>query len=137
MASGAGHSLVPKNINPTTNPNNTEYWRSSLEIFGSPFADDTNEIFELISNLKNSNSEISIYPNPTSSIIYIYNKNNDPLFEILLTNMNGQLIYMQQINNNNNLFMLNLFELGIKQGVYLLKLTTNNEIITKKIIYQE
>lgn len=76
------------------------------------------------------NKSVSVFPNPTNS-----NKINIQagiaIDEIDLFNLNGQLI--QQIKkpvfNNENYSLDNL-----KQGFYFLKIESNNQFITKKVI---
>ncbi len=89
-------------------------------IWGAPLASDS---FEL-------NANISVYPNP--AIDNKININADVLIdEIEITNINGQLI--QKINLP--VFVNNTFSLeNLPQGFYFLKLTSNNQTITKKVI---
>ena len=76
------------------------------------------------------NKSVSVFPNPTNS-----NKINIQagiaIDEIDLFNLNGQLI--QQIKNpifNNENYSLD----NLKQGFYFLKIESNNQFITKKVI---
>jgi endonuclease I len=89
-------------------------------IWGSPLQTET---FELL-------SAISVYPNPAiDNRITI--ESETVLDEIDLISINGQL--MQQIKNpssNNNTYSLE----NLPQGFYFLKLSSNNESITKKVI---
>ena len=89
-------------------------------IWGSPLQTET---FELL-------SAISVYPNPVvDNRITI--ESETILDEIDLISINGQL--MQQIKNpssNNNSYLLE----NLPQGFYFLKLSSNNESITKKVI---
>ena len=76
------------------------------------------------------NSDLNIYPNPTSdSKINISSKVT--IDEIEVININGQLL--QKIKNpvfeNNNYTLENL-----NKGFYFLKLTSDNQTLTKKII---
>ncbi|MCZ8196841.1 MAG: endonuclease [Flavobacterium sp.] len=89
-------------------------------IWGSPLQTET---FELL-------SAISVYPNPAvDNRITI--ESETVLDEIDLISINGQL--MQQIKyptSNNNTYTLE----NLPQGFYFLKLSSNNESITKKVI---
>lgn len=76
------------------------------------------------------NANISVYPNPSND--HKININSEiSIDEIELINLNGQLI--QKINNP--FFVNNTFELnGLSQGFYFLKMTSENQSLTKKII---
>lgn len=89
-------------------------------IWGSPLASDS---FAL-------NAGISVYPNPANDHKIFINSNIN-IDEIELVNLNGQLI--QVIKKPT--FINNTFELNdLTQGFYLLKLTSENQYLTKKVI---
>ena len=70
---------------------------------------------------------ISIYPNPTSEMIYIKSNVSSNYH---LYNMIGQKIISGQINEGDN-------ELNLRQysnGIYFIKFIKNNRDYTKKII---
>lgn len=73
---------------------------------------------------------VVVYPNPSND--HRVNISSDlPLDEIQLININGQI--MQQIkkpNSQNNTYTLD----NLPQGFYFLKLSTDNQSVTKKII---
>ncbi len=75
-------------------------------------------------------SRVNVYPNPSNNkTINIQSENN--IDSIELVNINGQL--MQSIKNpvfQNNTYTLT----NLPQGFYLLKLTSENQSITKKVI---
>ncbi|MFT5753943.1 MAG: endonuclease I [Flavobacterium sp.] len=74
--------------------------------------------------------EISVYPNPTNEN-RISIETEIALDEIQLINLNGQLI--QVINKpafNNNTYTLD----NLPQGFYLLRLSSENQSVTKKIL---
>jgi len=75
-------------------------------------------------------NEVSFYPNPTSNVLNI-NFNNYKIEDVQLINNQGQVIVKLKTNGANNT------ELDMKDlntGVYYLKLTSNDNSITKKII---
>jgi endonuclease I len=89
-------------------------------IWGLPLA---NETFDMVAS-------IAVYPNPTSTHkISIESQNT--IDDIQLININGQI--MQEIKNpvfENHTYNLE----NLPQGFYFLKLSANNQTLTKKII---
>ncbi len=73
-------------------------------------------------------NQLTIYPNPTSDIVRIDYSMNEK-FDIQLFAMNGKLIY--QLNQQEGFAYLNLLDLNIPKGIYLIRV--NNQ--TKKIIF--
>ncbi len=75
-------------------------------------------------------SSISIYPNPTNNH-KINIESETEVDEIQLVNINGQLIqYIKKPIPNNHTYALE----NLPQGFYVLKLTSNNQSIIKKVI---
>ncbi len=73
------------------------------------------------------NSDINVYPNPASGIIYI--STIDKITAVQLTDISNRIITVEY---NNTCQCLNLE--NIATGIYLLKIYTKNKIYTKKII---
>ncbi len=81
-------------------------------------------------NTFDSASSVSIYPNPTNNHSVTISTNTT-VEEIQLININGQIV--QQIKQpvfENKTFALE----NLPQGFYFLKLTSNNQSITKKVL---
>jgi endonuclease I len=78
------------------------------------------------------NSEVLIYPNPSNEN-YINIQSKISFDEIQVTNVNGQIIrdFKNPIFNNENYIIDNL-----PKGFYLIRLTVENQSLTKKIILQ-
>src|SRR5690606_4996935 len=78
----------------------------------------------------NTLAAVAVYPNPSND--HRINISSDVVLdEIQLINVNGQI--MQQIkkpNNQNNTYTLD----NLPQGFYLLRLSAENQTITKKVI---
>lgn len=72
-------------------------------------------------------SNINIYPNPTSDVIYISNAENTiiNIYDII-----GNLVYSS--NNTKNLNVINLSNLP--NGNYIVKVQSETEIVTEKIV---
>ncbi len=68
-------------------------------------------------------TDINVYPNPASDIIYI---NSTGLPEVQIISINGKLI------NTFNASEINIS--GLKNGIYFLKIITDDKIFVKKII---
>ena len=81
-----------------------------------------------------SNTEISVYPNPASSILNIQfssPKNNE---EIFITDVFGKEVYHQTIPNNSSNQQINISQLS--EGVYFYRLTDNKETVRGKFVKQ-
>ncbi|MBN1130097.1 MAG: lamin tail domain-containing protein [Chitinispirillaceae bacterium] len=71
LADGEGWSLVSDSPNPTGDPDNASYWRSSFKQHGSPGKDDPNIIVV--------NEVLTHTDPPQEDAIELYNPNNDPV----------------------------------------------------------
>ena len=71
-------------------------------------------------------AEITIYPNPTSDIIYVVTNQLTPL-NYLLYDLNGRVIFSGQIENNSSIDVSLL-----QNGIYLIHIPSLNEV--KKLI---
>jgi endonuclease I len=99
-------------------------------IWGGPVAENRWPSLILSTTKLDFFDTISVYPNPTNNSKININS-SITLDEIDLININGQLI--QQIKNplfNNDSYSLE----NLQKGFYFLKLYSNNQLITKKII---
>jgi hypothetical protein len=75
------------------------------------------------------NTELSIFPNPTSGIVYL--KGASMVEKVLVYNALGQLV--ESVNNNSKSVLS--IDLGTMKGLYLLKITdASGEQITKRVI---
>ena len=76
-----------------------------------------------------------IFPNPTSDKIYIRSDNSEnEVIEVSVYNLNGQLLYHDNIdlNTQNNIHQIDIS--NYKKGVYLLKVTSSSGTFTNRII---
>lgn len=71
-------------------------------------------------------SEVTIYPNPTTGIVYF--KNIDPKAKIEIYNLNGALVKRVEMKNN----QINIKDLTT--GTYIIKIITDDKINTIKIV---
>lgn len=79
------------------------------------------------SNDYSKSLNVNIYPNPTKGIVYVEIEEN---VKVEITNLQGQVVKMETLNNMTNSIDLN----GINSGVYLVKVTTKEKFIVKKLI---
>lgn len=71
-------------------------------------------------------NKFSVYPNPSSNVINI--RTDEIIDKTQLINTLGQII----INTKTNTNQLNIN--SVKPGIYLLKIYSNNKVVTKKVI---
>ncbi len=76
----------------------------------------------------NSLSEISIFPNPTSGILNINATEVNSSVEVF--NVIGEKVYSNTLVKGSNSLDLS----GLSNGSYFVKMNSNNQIITKKVI---
>ncbi|MFM1828087.1 MAG: Secretion system C-terminal sorting domain [Bacteroidota bacterium] len=87
--------------------------------------------------LPNSNTSVSIYPNPFTSIINLNIKSDDIQdIQIIVKNMLGQLVYQQAytLMSNNDVVQINLNQLSVGPYVIEVNNTNHNLLLTEKII---
>ena len=87
----------------------------------------TSIITELDNNI-DLNSKVNIYPNPTSNHISIDTELN--ISEINIIDITGKIVMITK-ENTNTINIVNLSD-----GIYFIKLTTDERIITKKFVKQ-
>jgi hypothetical protein len=72
--------------------------------------------------------EATIYPNPTSGLLFISNASAGSLFQLI--NLNGQIIMSGTLSQDNSTLDLSAFEMG----VYFLKIQTSQQVEFLQII---
>ncbi len=77
------------------------------------------------------NENLKIYPNPTSENLYINSENEIKSIEVL--SIDGKLVYSNSSINQKDFELKKLSNL---KGYYLMKISTDNSIITRKILFQ-
>jgi len=80
--------------------------------------------------IKKKNSEIVLSPNPFDSHINI-NNTLENINEIKVYNINGQCVYTIQPSSKNN---IEVNTTGWEKGIYFISITTDNQVITRKLI---
>lgn len=86
--------------------------------------------------LTTSISKVSIFPNPfADQISVIFSLNNKTIIDIEMISPNGQILFKDMFESNIGQNTLNIDELKeFPQGVYFLKIKTENNFIIKKIV---
>ncbi|MFA6404254.1 MAG: CotH kinase family protein [Salinivirgaceae bacterium] len=130
---GLGYSLVSKMANPDDDPNESNYWKSSAVIHGSPFYEDGLPLgIDADFSAINSN-EFVLYPNPTNNELNIsYLGNSDDYFTIKLYDVNGTILFAHEYNRN---AFISLDKMNINYGVYLLNIESNKRNETRKVVF--
>jgi len=81
---------------------------------------------KIITNINKIDSEITIYPNPTSGIFKIETSNP---CNILISDITGKIIYQK-----NNYFNHNIDLSNNQSGIYIIKIIENDKQFAKKLI---
>jgi hypothetical protein len=109
-------------------------------IYRLKFTDFDNKIkYSNTVSIKNSKSEISLYPNPVNGILYISVANTAPKdYVIEINNLRGQKISSKRFDNIQNAIIEYPRSSAIIPGVYSISITDilNHEKKTYKIIYK-
>ncbi|MBI3235647.1 MAG: T9SS type A sorting domain-containing protein [Bacteroidetes bacterium] len=71
---------------------------------------------------------VELYPNPTQNILNI--NSQDKIDRLIITNINGQLVY----NNKPNTSTLKLSTQDFAPGVYIVQIEINGQLATQKIV---
>lgn len=74
-------------------------------------------------------SSINVFPNPTSNVLNFDASDFTEISQVQIIDLSGKII-----NTNFNLNQKSIDVSNLQTGVYFIKFTTNNEIITKKFI---
>jgi hypothetical protein len=80
-----------------------------------------------VAELPGAKPKIHVYPNPTSSNLVI-DAGGLHVKEVQVIDLPGKVVFVTQLENN----MMNISQLP--KGVYILKIMTDSEIITQRII---
>ena len=136
-----GETLITDNLGTTTIELESQNYYYTVEMdnydvyTGNVVVDKSSEIVNitmtLTSIIDDGNSNISIYPNPTTGIFTI---NNEQLTinNLSILDITGKIIYNEQFTMHNEQLTIDISNLPV--GVYFIKIQTDNEIITKKIV---
>ena len=74
--------------------------------------------------LTGNSKHIIIGPNPTTGVIYIFNKGNSIKYFVQIFDISGKLIYFKVLNLDENSIDVSRLE----KGSYLIRLNSSNQI---------
>ena len=83
------------------------------------------------SSLVNNSNSITLYPNPVKNGINVRINSEATIKSVLLTNLAGQILQSKQYNTQLNYIQISTK--GYSSGIYVIRIVTNKQIITKKI----
>jgi hypothetical protein len=86
------------------------------------------KVFITLSVVNNEFESLNYYPNPVANTLYI--SNSEPIKQVAVYNLVGQLLVQQQVNESE--FSLDLNELP--QSIYIVKLETEKQNINFQVI---
>lgn len=136
------HNITNKNIKQIAfSHDNYIYSLSRWEnlSLGAPLNRSMNPVVGVQSkNIKDC--EIYIYPNPTNSFININSPESFceswPTLKIHLYNLNGEIVYYESFQNRGGNLMYRINVSQYKPGLYIIKLSCGDQILSKKILIQ-
>jgi hypothetical protein len=91
---------------------------------------DTLDISSVLSNNNYLLSKLSVFPNPAKNIVTIANDSNVIVNAIEMTDLNGRVVKSMKVNAAQT--EVSVSDLAV--GVYMMKITTDQGIATKKLI---
>ena len=141
-ADGLGNSIVSKDLSPDEDPNDYNYWRASLYVHGSPGADDViiSDIDDIFAESGKPDIYLNLYPNPAGAEVLIsYKHAYSDNVRVEIIDINGRFITSFSdiiIPGERHNKLLNVHDLNLPAGVYLVKIISGNDIAVKKLIIQ-
>lgn len=79
-----------------------------------------------------SDNDFEIYPNPTSSQVFIKYNNSSTYYQIKIYNITGNLLLVKSLNNSQ---LINQIDLdGLTKGIYFLEIADKKHSQTRKIV---
>ena len=131
-ADGDGYSIVASVNNPSGDPADYSYWRSSAKKGGNPFEDNLLQFTDPLTS--NPNLQIVAYPNPTSGIINVsvLNDENIDKLDLILSDLTGKIIYRVATGSQAT---IDITQTGIEPGVYILKMSAGKFYGRVRIVF--
>jgi len=79
-------------------------------------------------------NQIDVYPNPASNNVIVKNITKDKINSIVLLDNSGNLVKNIEVDNTE--ININLKEMNLSKGLYILKIQTNKETSIKKLVIE-
>lgn len=130
---GIGNSLVSTEYNPTGNPSNAAYWASSINLGGSPFANEPSPANMGSEKLKNG--DVRVYPNPTSDLLNIRLPIEAAGMPAIINvyDIKGKFVFRDVIYGSST---IQLSGRNLSSGIYLIRIQTDDQVFTRKIVFR-
>jgi hypothetical protein len=77
-------------------------------------------------------SNFSVFPNPAKNVINFSNDTNAVVSLVEMTDLNGRVIKSQKVNATEGQISIS----DLATGMYMMKITTDQGVATKKIVKQ-
>lgn len=128
VISGSGNSISQNiyNVVDKVNGSGSIYYRLSQTDF-----DGTTQVLKISSvEIENVNSQVSLYPNPVESVLFI-ELDETAYATVQLYAINGAMVKEQSLYQN-----LNSIDVSdMESGIYIVKINSNNEMIQSKKLF--
>lgn len=98
-----------------------------LEVIAEPFVINFTKNDDPIDEL-----DLNVFPNPTQSYINLHLNGEKEISEVSLYTLTGQLVY-ENTNVNNNQHRINVLGKQYSNGMYIVRVKTGEEVISKKV----
>jgi hypothetical protein len=132
-ADGDGNSLSANTSLPAGDPNEYGYWKSSIKIGGSPFADDETTTYAGSVKEDLIRGQLAISPNPASDAVIIHiDEQVSGTFTLTVTSLDGNTVLIREIENDSE---LSLADAGLAAGVYIVTAEYNGVRRVGKLVY--
>ena len=103
------------------------------KFFVSNCGEEEDRSFILIGNSSSPSSYISVYPNPNNGKFTIdFTEGNKNVYKIEIFDCIGKLVFMEE----NVVSKKDINIVGERKGMYLLKISSGNDVLIKKIVVQ-
>ena len=81
---------------------------------------------------------LRIYPNPATNFMQVQLPNNTPINSLQVFNLNGQMVFQNNVSTNNNNGNNSNYAIidvqNLLSGVYLLQVVTNQAVISQRFV---
>jgi photosystem II stability/assembly factor-like uncharacterized protein len=81
--------------------------------------------------------KISVFPNPTTNMIYIQVPTNGERIDLSLTDLSGKIILTMPFETNDGINLLKISTNDLSNGTYILFIQKGESVLTEKIIIQK
>ncbi len=129
LPDGTGYSLSSAVADPVGDPNDPGYWKTSTAQGGSPFADDSPATYAETTKDNSPTVLFRVFPNPAREEIHIHSS-DDSETGIQIYNNSGSTVYSGTFTGA---LTLPCDRIG-RPGIYYIRLTGRNRVITEKIL---